>query len=199
MLNHEERLKSFLDSINRETQEKYNKILGEIEEQSKKELDEATKIAERQAQDFFNKSVAKSKVESNNKIAGKMMETRAELSKLREKITADIFSEAKDRLNAFTESSDYEAFVAKSAASVLALLGEGAQVYVKDADLKFKKVILKVFNNNCTVSADSDIEIGGLKAKKADGTLIADDTLDSRLKQQYEWFLSNCNLSVDFQ
>ena len=41
MLNHEERLKSFLDSINRETQEKYNKILGEIEEQSKKELDEA--------------------------------------------------------------------------------------------------------------------------------------------------------------
>lgn len=85
MLNHEERLKSFLDSINRETQEKYNKILGEIEEQSKKELDEATKIAERQAQDFFNKSVAKSKIESNNKIAGKMMETRAELSKLREK------------------------------------------------------------------------------------------------------------------
>ena len=199
MLNHEERLKSFLDSINRETQEKYNKILGEIEEQSKKELDEATKIAERQAQDFFNKSVAKSKIESNNKIAGEMMKTKTELSKLREKITAEIFSEAKDKLYAFTESSDYESFVVKSAASVLSLLGEDAQVYVKDADLKFEKVISKVFNNNCTVSADSDIKIGGLKAKKADGTLIADDTLDSRLKQQYEWFLSNCNLSVDFQ
>lgn len=199
MLNHEERLKSFLDSINRETQEKYNKILGEIEEQSKKELAEATKVAEKQAQDFFNKSVAKSKTESNNKIAGEMMKVRTELSKLREKITAEVFSEAKDKLKAFAESGDYESFVTESAASLFDLLGEGAQVYVKNADLKFAKIISKAFNDNCSVSADNDIIIGGLKAKKADGTLIADDTLDMRLKQQYEWFLSNCNLSVEFE
>lgn len=199
MLNHEERLKSFLDSINRETQEKYDKILGEIEEQNKKELEEARQVAEKQAQDFFNKAVAKSKTESNNKIAGEMMKARTELSKLREKITADVFSKAKDELTAFTQSSDYEAFIAKSSASLFDLLGEGTQIFVKDADLKFQKLIAKAFNGKCTVSADRDIEIGGLKAENADKTLIADDTLDTRFKQQYEWFLSDCNLSVEFQ
>lgn len=199
MLNHEERLKSFLDSINRETQEKYNKILGEIQEQSKKELDEATKVAEKQAQDFLNKSVAKSKTESNNQIASEMIKSRTELSKLREKITTEVFCDAKNKLNDFTASDEYEPFIVQSAQSVFSLLGEGAQVYVKDSDLKYEKVILNVFNGNCTVSTNSDIQIGGLKAKKADGTLIADDTLDTRLNQQYEWFLSNCNLSIEFQ
>ena len=45
MLNHEERLKSFLDSINRETQENYNKVLSEIEELNKKELSQAEELS----------------------------------------------------------------------------------------------------------------------------------------------------------
>ena len=174
MLNHEERLKSFLDSINRETQEKYNKILGEIENQSKNELE-------------------------NNKIAGEMMKARTELSKFREKITADVFHQAREKLNVFSKSDDYKKFISESAAALFVLLGEDARIFVKDADLKLKKEIEKAFNGHCTVCADIEIEIGGLKGKNSSDTLLADDTLDTRLKQQYEWFLSNCNLNVDFK
>lgn len=199
MLNHEERLKSFLDSINRETQENYNKVLSEIEELNKKELSQAEEYAEKQAQDFLNKSVVKSKLDANNKIAGELSEGRKNLSGLRAKITAEVFDEAKKELAAFTESEDYSVFIEKSAQSLYDLLGNGAKVYVKENDMKLADVISKAFNNDCTVLADYNITIGGLKAQNADGTLIADDTLDTRLNQQYEWFLSNCNLSIELQ
>ena len=71
--------------------------------------------------------------------------------------------------------------------------------YVKENDMKLAELISNAFNNDCTVLADNDIAIGGLKAQNADGTLIADDTLDTRLSQQYEWFLSSCNLSIELQ
>ncbi len=199
MLNHEERLKTFLDSINRETQEKYNKILGEIENQSKNELEKTKQSAEKKAQDFYNKSVSRCKTESNNKIAGEMMKARTELSKFREKITADVFHQAREKLNVFSKSDDYKKFISESAAALFVLLGEDARIFVKDADLKLKKEIEKAFNGHCTVCADIEIEIGGLKGKNSSDTLLADDTLDTRLKQQYEWFLSNCNLNVDFK
>lgn len=199
MLNHEERLKSFLDSINRETQEKYNKVLSEIEELSKKELSQAKEYAEKQAQDFLNKSIAKSKSDANNKITGELSVAKKKLSELRAKITAEVFDEAKKNLTSFAESQDYADFIEKSAQSLYDMLGAGAKVYVGENDIKFTESISKAFNNDCIVLADKDITIGGLKAKNADGTLTADDTLDTRLSQQYEWFLSNCNLSIEFQ
>lgn len=199
MLNHEERLKSFLDAINRETQENYNKVLSEIEELSKKELSQAEEYAEKQAHDFLNKSIANSKSDANNKIAGELSVGRKKLSELRSKITAEVFDDAKNNLSAFAESEDYCAFIKKSAQSLYDLLGDGAKVYVRESDLKLTEFISNSFKNNCTVLVDYDIIIGGLKAQNADGTLIADDTLDTRLSQQYEWFLSNCNLSIELQ
>lgn len=199
MLNHEERLKSFLDSINRETQENYNKVLSEIEELNKKELSQAEEYAEKQAHDFLNKSIANSKSDANNKISVELSVGRKKLSELRSKITAEVFDDAKNKLSAFAESEDYSAFIEKSAQSLYDLLGDGAKVYVRESDLKFTEFISNAFKNHCTVLVDYDITIGGLKAQNADGTLIADDTLDTRLSQQYEWFLSNCNLSIELQ
>lgn len=199
MLNHEERLKSFLDSINRETQENYNKVLSEIEELNKKELSQAEEYAEKQAHDYLNKSIANSKSDANNKIAGELSAGRKKLSELRSKITAEVFDNAKKELTAFAESKDYDAFIEKSAQALYDLLGNGAKVYVKENDMKLAELISNAFNNDCTVLADNDIAIGGLKAQNADGTLIADDTLDTRLSQQYEWFLSSCNLSIELQ
>ena len=69
-------------------------------------------------------------------------------------------------------------------------------VFVRESDLRFEDLIKSSFGRDCAVESSDDIKIGGCRAELAGGSTVADDTLDTRLDAQREWFLENAGMSV---
>ena len=56
--------------------------------------------------------------------------------------------------------------------------------------------IKALFGGSTEVRADKTIKIGGIRGYCVDMGIIADETLDSKLEAQREWFVENAALSV---
>ena len=69
-------------------------------------------------------------------------------------------------------------------------------VYVRPGDMRFADDIKKAFGRDCKVESSEEITIGGCRAGVVGGSTVADDTLDTRLEAQREWFLENSGMSV---
>lgn len=197
MLNQDVKLKNFLDAINHEAQENYDRILSEIEELSREELLETRTSAEKEANEFYNRAVSKNKAHSNGVISSARLSIRKKLCEKRNNITEDVFRSAREKLAEFTKSEEYKTFLQKSAEALKEELSAGAELFVREEDMKYADMIKEAYGENCSVSADDDIVIGGIKGKDADSSLMADDTLDGRLNSQYQWFLSSCEMSIN--
>ena len=55
----------------------------------------------------------------------------------------------------------------------------------------------EIFKNGCVVTESDDIVYGGLRAADRKTHCLADDTLDTKLKEQKEWFLEHSGLSIE--
>ena len=63
-------------------------------------------------------------------------------------------------------------------------------------DLKYKEKLKDSFGADCEIMPSDSIEIGGITGISRSLGLIADETLDSRLQQQKEWFYEHSGLTV---
>ena len=135
--------------------------------------------------------------EFNRTVANERTQQRARLTDKRGAITDEVFGDAREKLTAFTESDGYADFLKKSAAGFAAVFPQGdVTVYVRPGDMRFADDIKKAFGRDCKVESSDEITIGGCRAGVAGGSTVADDTLDTRLEAQREWFLENSGMSV---
>ncbi len=61
----------------------------------------------------------------------------------------------------------------------------------------FSDDLKAIFKNGCVVTESDDIVYGGLRAADRKTHCLADDTLDTKLKEQKEWFLEHSGLSIE--
>ena len=135
--------------------------------------------------------------EFNRTVANERTQQRARLTDKRGAITDEVFGDAREKLTAFTESDGYADFLKKSAAGFAAVFPQGdVTVYVRPGDMRFADDIKKAFGRDCKVESSDEITIGGCRAGVVGGSTVADDTLDTRLEAQREWFLENSGMSV---
>ena len=104
--------------------------------------------------------------EFNRTVADERTRQRARLTDKRSAITDGVFGDARDKLLSFTESDGYAEFLKRSAAGFAAVFPQG------------------------------DVTVYVRRAGVAGGSTVADDTLDTRLEAQREWFLENSGMSV---
>ena len=109
----------------------------------------------------------------------------------------DIFKRAEDELIKFSQSSEYMDKLIKDAEEISKLFeNKDCIIYVKDGDMKFSDSIKSVFNSSVEIKPDLLIRIGGLRGYCKSKMLVADNTLDSKLEAQKEWFIENAQLKV---
>lgn len=109
----------------------------------------------------------------------------------------EIFQDAFDKLVAFTVSDAYASKLCQSAEAVAELFGgKDCVLYVKEYDLSHAEKIKSFFSGNVELKADKTIRIGGIRGYCADLGIVADETLDSKLEEQREWFIENASLCV---
>ena len=197
MLNQEERAAKFFDAITKDAEERHEEMTRKTRETVESGLEKAKTKAHSQAQAKIERERMLKEQEFNRTVANERTQQRARLTDKRGAITDEVFGDAREKLTAFTESDGYADFLKKSAAGFAAVFPQGdVPVYVRPGDMRFADDIKKAFGRDCKVESSDEITIGGCRAGVAGGSTVADDTLDTRLEAQREWFLENSGMSV---
>lgn len=197
MLNQEERAAKFFDAITKDAEERHEEMTRKTRETVESGLEKAKTKAHSQAQAKIERERMLKEQEFNRTVANERTQQRARLTDKRGAITDEVFGDAREKLTAFTESDGYADFLKKSAAGFAAVFPQGdVAVYVCPGDMRFAEDIKNAFGRDCKVESSDEITIGGCRAGVAGGSTVADDTLDTRLEAQREWFLENSGMSV---
>lgn len=195
-MNESQKTSSFLRAINKYAKEQSDAIRLEAEEFRKQEIEKATKEGLSDAYALIQKEITVKKAQIVSDVAKREQESRKQLFVKRNEIVEKVFADAKAQLQQYTNSDAYLAYIEKSAKEIAQLFeNNNCVVYLKESDLS-KADLIKGIINNCEICADNSIELGGIKAYCETLSIMADDTLDTKLSDQRVWFAENSGLKV---
>ena len=113
---------------------------------------------------------------------------RLRIAGARKEIEDRTFAAAEQKAAEFTQTPAYRDFILASVNNMLkAAKGCGLTVCVRGADLKYADDI-RALSPDITVETDDSIMTGGVKGRADGARLFMDDTLDTRLQAQREYF-----------
>lgn len=197
MASNDEKLSKFSSAINHYAQEQREKIEQEIAEYKQTQLEEAERQVLNEAYQLIQGEMTAMRDEIVRDIAHREMSARKQLLEKRQKIADEVFDKAKHRLLDYTQSAEYPALLQKFTKNLVSLFPDsGTVLCVKKEDLKHEALLRQAFGKDCTVKEDRDILIGGVRAYHADKGIMADETLDTMLDSQQEWFEETSGMSV---
>lgn len=183
---------NFLNAIDKYAKRRRNKITDEIKEIEEQEL----KKAEAEIVEDINNMIQKELVSMKNKIvievSHKELEERKRVSQRRRQMIKDMFRECREKLIEYSKSEKYLESMKRYACKISKVLTESnTKLIVKSDDLIFADEIKKSFGRDCEVLAEEDILVGGIRGYNESMGLIADETLDAKLKEQEDWAAEN--------
>ena len=74
--------------------------------------------------------------------------------------------------------------------------GPGTVLLLGEKDKKYEDLVRKAFGEECPVQTDATIRLGGIRAVNSGSGVLADDSLDTRLESQREWFEEHSGMAV---
>lgn len=188
---------NFLKAIEKYAEEQRSKMQSEAEDFKNRELNIAEEEGLKEAYTMIQKKMA----DINNRISSDRSKQEAESRRnifiRRKEIEDEVFEKAKQRLIEFTATDKYISLLETSAKNIAEVLGaDDITVYLKKDDMKHKDRIIKALGKNCEFAVSDEIKIGGITGLSRSRGLIADETLDTRLEEQHEWFCENSGLRI---
>lgn len=197
MFAQKEQLRAFLDAINRKAQEHRENIRAEMERFRQSELQKAREDAEQQAQLLLKNENAKCKTAQYLRISLEEQRLKHSLVQKRTAIEQEAFQSAREALLRFTQLPQYEAFLRRSVEAMLQSLPQTSCVLLlRPADLPLGNALLAGLTPGSSLQTDESIQIGGCKLFAPLQKRLIDDTLDTRLAQQEEWFRGTAQLQA---
>ncbi|MBR1482877.1 MAG: hypothetical protein IJ598_07935 [Ruminococcus sp.] len=188
---------NFLKAIKRYAKAQKNAMKGEVHQLKSERLKEAETQAKRESQRLVKDKLREKTNRQTARLAKQTQEGQRKLFIARAEMTEEVFSLAAEKLLAYTSTESYTQQLIDSAKAVARLFGgNDCVVYVHERDMVMADAIKGFFDGSVQVLADKTIRIGGVRGYCESMSIIADDTLDSKLEEQREWFVENAALSV---
>lgn len=188
---------NFLKAIEKYAEEQRNKIRFESESFKKQELEKAESEGLREAYTLIQREMAAIRTEISSQLSRNEMESRQKLFEKRNQMANTVFEKVAEKLNEFTRTADYEKLLLESVKKIAQVLkSDDIIFFVRESDLKLSEKIKLAFPTSCEVKASKEIKIGGITGRSASLGLIVDETLDTKLDGQREWFYQNSGLRV---
>lgn len=189
------KINGFIKSITDVADEKKAKLDAETRDILAGERRQLELAAKKSADEYYRVRSARVKLEAGRRISDTSAEYRQQVFARRGEIERQVLSGVAERLKKYTESGDYEAFLLGSAKRIAAEFDGSFTLLMRPEDMKYQAALLAEFPS-AEVKEDASIAIGGLKGRSDGQSLLVDDTLDSRLKQQTKWFEENSGLYI---
>lgn len=195
-MNQSQKTSSFLRAINKYAKEQSDAIRLEVEEFKKQEIEKATKEGIEDAYTLIQKEIAVKKSQIVMEVAKREQESRKQLFQKRNEIVMKVFADANAKLLDYVKTDDYVTYLKNSAQKIAQLIDNNScVVYLKESDMN-KADIIRGIIPDCEICVDNSIELGGIKVHCENLSIVADDTLDTKLSDQRMWFAENSGLKV---
>lgn len=187
---------SFLKAIKKQALEKQESILNEISVMKANAIKNAEKKAKSDSEKLIREKLEEQRNEQRSSLAKKSQQAQKELFIKRLEMTDKVFEMAKAKLVEFTKTSAYNEKLLKSAKEISTLFGdESCIIYINEKDMD-KADSIKAEFISAEIVADSSIVIGGIKGYCSAMNIVADETIDTKLYAQKDWFIENSGLKV---
>lgn len=166
----------------------------------KKEAEEYKDVSKNKAIDvaynYIQSNVSNIKIQTGKTISKKLTEAKSELLEKRLSIKNDIMSQLKEKLIAFVNSDSYSDYIICQIKKCQDIsLSDDLDIFVKENQTVENDILKNAFDNAKILS--TDIKIGGFIIKDNKNNILLDCTLDKKLKEADEKFLSVADLYVE--
>ena len=188
---------NFLKAIEKYAAEQRSKIESEAEEFKSKELNKAEEDGLKEAYVLLQKKMLSINTGIARELSKAENASRKSTFAKRQEIEDKVFERAKGKLLEYAGTDKYITKLLESAKTVSEkLTADDVTLYVCERDLKLKNKIISAFGRKCDVQASNEIQIGGIMGISRTVGLLADETLDTKLQNQREWFCENSGLTI---
>ena len=188
---------NFLKAIRRYAKQQKSVMKGEVKQLKTERLKEAEEKAKRDSQRLIKDKLQETRTRQTAILAKKTQDGQRKLFIARSAMVEEVFKKAADQLVEYAKSDAYTSKLTDSAKAIADVFdGRDCVLYVNERDLGAAEGIKALFGGSTEVRADKTIKIGGIRGYCASMGIIADETLDSKLEAQREWFVENAALSV---
>lgn len=196
-MNDANKTNNFLNAIKKYADQQKRDMQEEIEAFRAEEMKKAEEEGLKAAYELIQHELANKKSVITRDIAKAEKESLDKLFLKRKEMTQTVFDKAVAKLNDYTSTQTYSEKLIEQAKEISKTFGnKSCVIYLNKKDLNKSEEIQKLFDGETSVEASIDIKIGGIKAYCKELGVIADNTLDTELYNQKEWFLENSELHI---
>jgi len=127
----------------------------------------------------------------NSKVASSesqaKINSQRDLLKLRRELVSSLFNKVKNQITDFRNSNEYADYLKGKLQKNKIDYSKGYFV-VRQEDIQVFKDVIKELEIVSEVKTDNDILLGGFRFRSVSMNIMFDETLDSNLNDQKEWF-----------
>lgn len=170
-------------------------ILIEVDGIISDAVKEYQESAKRDADYAYQKKINEANSEQSKKMAQLNAAKNIKINEKRQELANRVFEEAKEKLEMYVKSEEYK----KNLLSSLKTLKDkvdlkDAVLYVNENDKKSEKEIRVVIGDDCIVEVKT--QIGGFILENKKAGIVVDESYDSLLEDQRDWFYQNSGLII---
>ena len=184
-----------LEMFRREIDAQAKAQTDELEQQAKLKAGSAEKLraehSEREALSELAAQKSRLSARISKELSRVDYETKRAVLAHRKELIEQFFEQTERELCAFAQSAEYGGWLSRTIKRAFSELGEDALILAAPRDVERVKAIAE------NAEADSSIQIGGIRARGAAGTLSGDYTLDSALEEEKQAFSQQSLLRLD--
>lgn len=173
------------------------KILTEAKQLEEEVYSQIKAEAKKDAEALLAKELAE--ISSNASVEASLSqeEKTKKLVIKRDEYVTNIFEEAKDKLLAFVNSQDYQTYLIKHMEEICKLYQmEDSVLELRKEDMKYQDKLIKAYGMALEVEESDKIKIGGFIIKNKVTNVVVDESLDSALENQKDWFYQTSGLMI---
>ena len=185
MPNSEEKVSKFVQAITAYAEEQRDKILREAEAFKMERLQKAEEEVLTESYKLIQQETVQIRNEGVREMSRRDLAARKDVLARRRQIMDEVFSKAEQKLLEYASSPDYPDYLEKQLKQMVQFFPVGETVYavsLRDA------VLVNRLSSLCP--------LGGRRATNPINGQIVDNTLDSKLRSQHEWFTISSGLIV---
>lgn len=189
--------KAFTDAIKQMAAAECKKIDDETEEIRNQRLESLQKETKSRYKSYLEYEVSRIKADTNRQLSSLEENAKRQLTQLRNELCDKVFSKVESDVSEFVKTDEYKALLIRSVKEITQEAPiENLSFFVSRRDEKLIAALSEEFGKDAEFSVSDDIIFGGVKAIDRKTDCLFDNTLDSKLEEQKEWFYKDSGLKV---
>lgn len=184
----EEKLQNFYDSSIESAQAQARTMIEEHQAALEKIFAEHKEITERQADAELKAEKEKLKRNLNKKLSTEQLHIKRSLSKKNMELENKLFSEVIEKIRAFMQTPEYEAYLDRKIQETLKFAdGDPLDIYINKSDAHLKEQLEQKTGAEMTISKE-DFK-GGIRAVIPEKHILIDNSFLTLLKEEKDEFI----------